>query len=101
MPATPPDTGVLVAALCSWHEHDGSSARALEAILRKPQRAVLAAPVLLETNAVRTRLPSLHRLSSAVAASMLRANLANLRIVAIDGKLTWELVFLLRPKERG
>lgn len=92
MPATLPDTSVLVAAFCSWHEHHERASRAVEAVLRRPQRVVLAAPVLVETYAVLTRLPPPHRLSASATASLLRENLAALRAVALDGEQSWNLI---------
>ncbi len=92
MTATLPDTSVLVAAFCSWHQHHDRASRAVEAVLRRPQRAVLAAPVLVETYAVLTRLPPPHRLSATATASLLRDNLAALRIVALDGEQSWNLI---------
>jgi predicted nucleic acid-binding protein len=89
---TVPDTSVLVAAFCSWHEHHDGAARAVEALLRRPSRVVVAAHVLFETYSVLTRLPPPHRLSASATASLLRANLADVRVVTLDGKQSWDLV---------
>lgn len=59
------DTSVVIAALLGWHEaHE----------LARPAAAGNAAPahVLVESHAVLTRLPSPHRLSTAVAGSLLQ-----------------------------
>jgi predicted nucleic acid-binding protein len=87
-----PDTSVLVAAFCAWHEHHAPAATAVEALLRRPRAAVLAAPVLVETYAVLTRLPPPHRLAPAAVASLVRGNLARLRMVTLDARGSWVLV---------
>jgi predicted nucleic acid-binding protein len=92
LPAVLPDTSVLVAAFCSWHEHHVAAAAALGAIDRRREMLVLAAPVLLETYAVLTRLPPPHRLSPDSARRLIEGNLARTRIVALDGPRYWLLV---------
>lgn len=83
-----PDTSVLVAALCEWHEHHAVAAPPLAAALRSG-KAVIAGPVLAEAYAVLTRLPSPHRLSAASARSVLSANLEGVRTVVLDGPGYW------------
>ncbi len=83
-----PDTSVLVAALCDWHEHHAVAAPPLAAALRSG-KTVVAGPVLAEAYAVLTRLPSPHRLSPASARSLLSANLEGVRTVALDGPGYW------------
>jgi len=87
-----PDTSVLIAAFCSWHEHHEPAAGALKAMASQRRPLVLAAPVLLEAYAVLTRLPPPHRLSPESAWRLIRGNLAGARTVALDGRGHWRLV---------
>ena len=75
-----------------WHEHHGPAAEALEAMSQERRPLVLAAPVLLETYAVLTRLPPPHRLSPDSARRLVRGNLSGKRTVALDGRGYWRLV---------
>lgn len=59
------DTSVVVAALVGWHE-------AHELARRAATGNAAPAHVLVESHAVLTRLPSPHRLSTAVAGSLLQ-----------------------------
>ena len=74
MPRFLPDTSCLVAALCAWHEHYERAAREIERRLDRGESLVVAAPALVETYAVLTRLPSPHRLSPADSRALLEAN---------------------------
>lgn len=96
-----PDTSCIVAALCAWHEHHERAARELERRLESGGNLVVAAPALVETYAVLTRLPSPHRLSPADSQALLEANLMgdDVELVALA---TEEYVRLLRgAPERG
>ncbi len=80
-----PDTSVMVAAVCSWHEHHERVARDLERRLGQKGALILAAPAMVETYAVLTRLPPPHRLSPADALALLEANfLAGSKLIALD-----------------
>jgi predicted nucleic acid-binding protein len=71
-----PDTGVMIAAICGWHEHNRRALRALEAWSRRR-------PSL--TYAVLTRLPPPHRLAPGDAAPLVQANFGSgLEMVALD-----------------
>jgi predicted nucleic acid-binding protein len=83
-----PDTSVLVAAFCDWHEHHAVAAPPLAAALRA-RKIVLAGPVLAETYAVLTRLPAPHRLSPASARDLLAANFEDARMIALEGADYW------------
>lgn len=74
MPRFLPDTSCMVAALCSWHEHHERAARELERRLEDGDTLVVAAPALVETYVVLTRLPSPHRLSLADSLALLEVN---------------------------
>ena len=92
MPGFLPDTSVLVAAFCAWHEHHEAALAALERQTRQRKRLLLAAPVMLETYAVLTRLPAPHRLAPRSALDLVRANLRGARLVALDGAGYWKLI---------
>ena len=91
MGAALPDTSILIAALCDWHEHHDVAAPALASALRS-RAVVVAGPVLTEAYAVLTRMPPPHRLSPADTRAVLRENLAGLRMVSLDGRGYWQLV---------
>ncbi len=86
MPRFLPDTSCLVAALCSWHEHHDRVAREIERRLGSGEGLVVAAPALVETYAVLTRLPPPHRLSPADSRALLEANFLGdaVEMVALD-----------------
>jgi predicted nucleic acid-binding protein len=82
-----PDTSVMIAASCSWHEHHSRAADALESRLVRGEAMVIAAPALVETYAVLTRLPAPHRLSPGDSIRLLEANfMPEARLVALDAK---------------
>jgi predicted nucleic acid-binding protein len=83
-----PDTSVLVAALCEWHEHHAVAAPPVAAALRSGH-AIIAGPVLAEAYAVLTRLPSPHRLSPTSARDLLSANFEGVRTVTLDASGYW------------
>lgn len=82
-----PDTSCMIAAVCGWHEHHDPAGQEIERRLRQAAPMFVAAPALVETYAVLTRLPAPHRLSPADAITLLEANFIRAgRIVALDGK---------------
>jgi predicted nucleic acid-binding protein len=82
-----PDTSVMVAAVCSWHEsHDAATAE-LERRFARGDALIVAAPALVETYAVLTRLPPPHRLSPIDAMTLLDSNfLTGSTLTALDVK---------------
>src|SRR5919199_1516384 len=74
MPRFLPDSSCMVAALLAWHEHHERAAREIERRLDHGEDLVLAAPALVETYAVLTRLPPPHRLSPADTRALLDAS---------------------------
>lgn len=75
----------MVAAVCSWHEHHEPAAAELERRLSRKEELIVAAPALIETYAVLTRLPPPHRLSAQDARALLDANfLAGHSLFALD-----------------
>lgn len=80
------DTNCMVAAVCTWHEHHAAALAEIEARLNRGERLAVAAPVLVETYAVLTRLPPPHRLAPSTAWTLLEANfIADVTIVALSG----------------
>ena len=79
-----PDTSVMVAAVCSWHEHHELAASELERRLARKEMLIVAAPALIETYAVLTRLPPPHRLAALDGRTLLEANfLAGHKLIAL------------------
>ena len=68
------DTSCMVAVICSWHEHHERAVQEVERRLDEGGVLVIAAPALVETYAVLTRLPPPHRLSPADSRTLLDVN---------------------------
>ena len=64
----------MIATVCSWHEHHEAAVGELERRLKRRETMMIAAPALVETYAVLTRLPSPHRLSSYDAKVLIETN---------------------------
>lgn len=93
-----PDTSCMVAAVCGWHEHHSRAAREFELRLSQEEELIVAAPALVETYAVLTRLPPPHRLSPADALALLQTNFIDgLKIIALDGKSYRSLLLQAPP----
>jgi predicted nucleic acid-binding protein len=90
--ATAVDTSILIAALCSWHEHHERALQALTAAERDG-KLIVPAPALVEAYSVMTRLPSPHRLSPKDARAILsRSFEKKASIVGLTGSETWRLI---------
>ncbi|MGH2350560.1 MAG: PIN domain-containing protein [Chloroflexota bacterium] len=88
-----PDTSCIVAALCSWHEHHARAEQELTKRLERGETMIAAAPALVETYAVLTRLPPPHRLSAADALALLETNFAGeTEVIALDAAAYWSLL---------
>ncbi|MGH9311938.1 MAG: PIN domain-containing protein [Vicinamibacterales bacterium] len=80
------DTSCMVAAVCAWHEHHAVALAEIEARLNRGERLAVAAPALVETYAVLTRLPPPHRLAPSTAWTLLEANfVGEVTTVALTG----------------
>jgi len=77
MPTFLLDSSVMVAAVCSWHKHHVAAIEEIERRLGRRETMMVAAPTLVETYAVLTRLPSPHRLSSQDAKNLIEGNFIN------------------------
>lgn len=80
-----PDTNCVVAALSGWHDHHDRAAGEIRRRLNAGESMVIAAPTVVETYSVLTRLPPPNRLSPAEALALVEANFftANRETVAL------------------
>lgn len=83
------DTNVLVAAVCSWHEHHERTRAGVDRRKGVGEELVLATHTLSEAYAVLTRLPSPHRLRSGDAIALLEANWREAPVVHLTAAETW------------
>ncbi len=83
------DTSVLVAAVCSWHEHHARTLAELERRERACEQLVLAAHSLAEAYAVLTRLPGSNRLRSEDAIALLEGNWRDTPVIHLTAAETW------------
>jgi predicted nucleic acid-binding protein len=82
-----PDTSCLLAAVCGWHEYHAAAADEMNRRVARREPMFLAAPALVETYAVLTRLPPPHRLAPRDALALVEATYQNARrVVALDGR---------------
>jgi predicted nucleic acid-binding protein len=87
-----PDTSCLVAAVCSWHErHEQTVAELARRALRR-EGIVMAAPALVETYAVLTRLPSPYRLRPADALAVIEGSWSRVEVAALAPEDVWPLL---------
>lgn len=86
------DTSCLVAAVCTWHEHHEATAADIARRRALGQQLVLAAPSLVETYAVLTRLPPPHRLGAADAWALLDGNWRDVNVAALTARESWKIV---------
>lgn len=82
----------MVAALCSWHEHHEATRIEVERSARTGGTLLLAAPSLIETYAVLTRLPAPHRISSQDAWTLLDANWGEGEVIALTATEYWRML---------
>lgn len=86
-----PDTSILVAAFCDWHEHHEIALKALAAA-EKRGSLIVAIPVVIEIYAVMTRLPAPHRLAPQSALDLIRSNLQTSPLAAIQSRGFWNML---------
>jgi len=88
----------MIAAVCAWHEHHEAAANEIERRLAARAKMIVAAPALVETYAVLTRLPPPHRLSPQTALTLLESNFLKLgALIALNTK-SYENLLLRAPK---
>ncbi|RPJ50164.1 MAG: PIN domain-containing protein [Acidobacteria bacterium] len=94
-----PDTSCMVAAVCAWHERHRPARDEIERRLDAGAVMISAAPALVETYAVLTRLPSPHRLSPEDTLALLESNfIRDVRLVALNGA-SYRALLRGAPKE--
>lgn len=77
----------MVAAVSRWHQHHAAAAREIRQRLGRGEAMVVAAPTLVETYSVLTRLPTPLRVSAAEALTLVEANfLEGRELVALEGE---------------
>ena len=82
-----PDTSVMVATVCTWHEHHERSITEMERRLSGRESLVIAAPALVESYAVLTRFPPPHRLSPHDAIALIETSfLTDGTLAGLDNK---------------
>jgi predicted nucleic acid-binding protein len=87
MPGFLPETSCLIAALSGWHEDHERAASEIEHRRARGEPMLLAAPSLIETYSVLTRLPRAQRLSPSVAFALLDDQFsAQATVVALDSE---------------
>jgi predicted nucleic acid-binding protein len=90
----------MIAAICAWHEHHEQAANEIQHRLDRREKMVVAAPALVETYAVLTRLPPPHRLSPEDTLALLEGNfLKSASVVALDMK-SYQALLRQAPKHR-
>lgn len=93
MPAFLPDTSVMIAAVCSWHEHHAPAIAEIENRLANGERMVLAAHALIEAYSVLTRLPPPNRIAPAEAHAVLSASfIGRRRVIGLEASATAALL---------
>jgi predicted nucleic acid-binding protein len=94
-----PDTSVMIAAVCSWHQHHEAARAEIEMRLGRGDLLVAGAPALVEAYAVLTRLPAPHRLPPDAAHKLLQINFASGEVVALDAEGYRQLLALAPTDE--
>ena len=93
MPGFLPDTSVIIAAVCTWHERHAAAASEILERLAIGQKMAVAAHALVEAYAVLTRLPPPHRIAPADVHAVLAASfITGRRIVSLDAAGTIDLL---------
>jgi predicted nucleic acid-binding protein len=87
-----PDTSCLVAAVCSWHEHHSATVEELARRARQREEIVMAAPAMIETYSVLTRLPPPYRLRPADALAVMEGSWSHVEVAALAGTEIWPLL---------
>lgn len=96
------DANVIVAAVCSWHQHHERAAKAIELRLGRGEAMSVPAPALVEAYAVLTRLPAPYRLSPADAWTALQPSFVDgVNVVAPQGPESVSVLRALAKQDIG
>jgi predicted nucleic acid-binding protein len=81
-----PDTSCMVAGVSAWHIHYARARGELEKRFERGEEMVVAAPALVESYSVLTRLPAPRRLSPDMCRELLTANFGSdaAQLVALE-----------------
>ena len=91
-----PDTSCMIAAVCAWHERHGAAADEIARRFRSAEAMLIAAPTLIESYAVLTRLPPPHRMAPEIALQIIEESFVDHgRLIALDGRSYRTLVHRL------
>lgn len=94
------DTSCMIAAVCTWHEHREAAASEIELRLSRGETMCVAAPTLVETYAVLTRLPAPYRLTLSDALALVEANFIHTRVItALDEQGYTNLLYHCRNND--
>ena len=86
----------MIAAVCAWHERHADAADEITRRLRSAELMLIAAPTLIESYAVLTRLPPPHRMAPEVVLQIIEESfVGHGRVVALDGRSYRTLVHRL------
>lgn len=86
----------MIAAVCAWHERHVDAADEITRRLRSAELMLIAAPTLIESYAVLTRLPPPHRMAPEVVLQIIEESfVGHGRVVALDGRSYRTLVHRL------
>jgi predicted nucleic acid-binding protein len=78
------DSSVMVAAISAWHGDHARASSEIERRLADNEIQIVAAPALVETYAVLTRLPAPHRLTAADTLALIEVNFLAGEVVALE-----------------
>jgi predicted nucleic acid-binding protein len=96
-----PDTSCLGAAVCSWHEHHPATVEELVRRAKRREEMVMAAPALIETYSVLTRLPPPYRLRLVDALAAMEGSWSRAEGVTLAATEIWPLLRALPdPRDR-
>lgn len=86
------DTSWMVALVCAWHEHHARALEIAKSRTTEGEKLVLAAPAVVETYAVLTRLPPPHRLTAKDAWSLMSHNFRTRQTVSLTPAEYWQSI---------
>lgn len=83
----------MIPFVCSWHENHDRAAAEVQYRVNQREKMVVAAPALVETYSVLTRLPPPYRLSATVAWTLVESNFVkSVRTISLDSKTYLDLL---------
>lgn len=88
-----PDASCMIPFVCSWHENHDRATAEVQYRVKQREKLVVAAPALVETYSVLTRLPPPYRLSATVAWTLVESNFVkSVRTISLDSKTYLDLL---------